>query len=71
MAIEKETAVWLPVFRDLTYREIHAFIDGLYVGCVNEDRDHEYSREEHYWRAGYLAGRVILRNLTDETPKNV
>jgi hypothetical protein len=42
----------------LTYREIHAVADGLFAGVVNE-RSHDYDREQHYWRMGWLAGRAI------------
>jgi hypothetical protein len=60
MAEEQDTAIPLPAISDLTYREIHAFIDGVYVGYVDGEQTHEYSREGHYWRAGYLVGEIIL-----------
>ena len=56
MTSEDSTMVRLPVLRDLTYREWHAFINGLYCGIVEGGRDHQYEKEKHYWRAGYLVG---------------
>jgi hypothetical protein len=58
MASEQDTAIELPVLGALTYRELHAFEDGLFAGVVNE-RSHDYDREQHYWRMGWLAGRAI------------
>lgn len=43
---------------DFTYREWHALLNGLYVGARWGDQDHEYERETHYWRGGYLVGTV-------------
>ena len=60
MAKESDTAVTLPLLGGLTYREIHAFEDGLYCGVVGA-REHEYGQEKHYWRMGWLAGDLYDR----------
>jgi len=60
MADESDVAVRLPLLGGLTYREIHAFEDGLYCGVVGA-REHEYGREKHYWRMGWLAGDLYDR----------
>lgn len=54
MKTEKDSMISLPVLGNLTYREWHAFINGLYKGAVEGGRKHEYDKEKHYWRAGYL-----------------
>lgn len=56
MTKESDTMVTLPLLRDLTYREWHAFVNGFYCGVVEGSRDHEYEKEKHYWRIGYLIG---------------
>jgi len=53
---EQATAVTVPVLGELTYREIHAFQNGVYVGARWGERPHEYTQERHYWRMGYLIG---------------
>jgi hypothetical protein len=55
MANETDTVVDLPLLGQLTYREIHAIEDGIYCG-VHGVRKHEYGREKHYWRMGWLLG---------------
>lgn len=60
MVSESDTAVTLPLLGGLTYREIHAFEDGLYCG-VHGAREHEYGQEKHYWRMGWLAGDLYDR----------
>lgn len=59
MESEQSIAVSLPVIGNLTYREVHAFINGLYIGYINDNRESEYTKEKHYWRAGYLFGKLI------------
>ena len=49
----------LPVLNNLTYRETHAFVDGLYCG-YNNIHETEYSQEKHYWRVGWLIGELVL-----------
>jgi hypothetical protein len=56
MTSEQDTMVTLPIAGELTYREWHGFVDGFYVGYVDGERDHDYEREQHYWRIGYLLG---------------
>jgi hypothetical protein len=56
MTDEQDTMIRLPLLRDLTYREWHAAVNGCYCGAVEAGRDHEYDREKHYWRTGYLFG---------------
>jgi len=58
MVSEDATLTNLPLLRDLTYREWHGFVDGLYTGARWGSRQHEYSQEKHYWRSGYLLGTV-------------
>jgi len=56
---ESDRALSAPVLGDLTYREIHAIVDGLYVGARGLDRraaGEDYVDERHYWRAGWLLG---------------
>ena len=60
MVNESDTAITLPLLGGLTYREIHAFEDGLYCGVVGA-REHEYGQEKHYWRMGWLAGDLYDR----------
>jgi len=59
---ETDTMVTLPIMRDLTYREWHAVIDGLYCGVRDIDES-EYSQEKHYWRAGWLIGDIYDRHI--------
>lgn len=59
MTSEQDTMVALPLLRDLTYREWHGFVDGLYCGVRWGDRPHSYDRERHYWRSGYLVGTAL------------
>jgi hypothetical protein len=61
MASEKDTAVTLPVAGNLTYREIHAVVDGFYCGYrgLQHDPRNEYDVETHYWRAGWVGGDAI------------
>ncbi|QSG06415.1 hypothetical protein HSR121_2083 [Halapricum desulfuricans] len=59
MASELDTMTTLPALGDLTYREWHAFINGLYSGFVWGHRQHPYGRERHYWRAGYMIGTMV------------
>ncbi|AGM11990.1 hypothetical protein DNAM5_132 [Haloarcula californiae tailed virus 1] len=56
MGDEQDTMVTLPVLGSLTYREWHAFINGLYRGITEAGREHDYEKEKHYWRMGYLVG---------------
>jgi len=53
---ERDTLATLPLLRDLTFREWHGFVDGLYCGARWGARPHEYDREATYWRGGYLLG---------------
>lgn len=65
MVAESDTALWLPVLKDVTYREMHAFVDGFYCGirgCPNED----YTQEKHYWRTGWVCGDAYDRYLRAE-----
>jgi len=55
MTKETDTAIDLPLLGACTYREIHAFEDGVYCG-VHGSREHEYGQEKHYWRVGWLLG---------------
>jgi len=55
MESEQDTMVVLPVIGHLTFREAHAFIDGVYSGVKNKEQ-HGYSKEKHYWRSGWLLG---------------
>lgn len=59
MTSEQDTLANFPLLRDLTYREWHAFVNGFYKGAVEGGRKHEYDREKHYWRGGYLLGAAI------------
>jgi hypothetical protein len=56
---EDDTMANLPLLKDLTFREWHGFIDGVYSGARWGSRQHEYEQEKHYWRSGYLAGTVL------------
>jgi len=55
MVSEQDTMVTLPILGNLTYREWHAIIDGLYCGA-NDIHQTEYTQEKHYWRTGWLVG---------------
>jgi len=61
---EQDTAITVPVLGELTYREIHAFEDGVFAGR-HDERSHEYDKEAHYWRMGWLVGEVYARLLGD------
>lgn len=61
MVSEDATVVQLPLLEDLTYREVHAFEDGFYVGyrkiaIDGEHHEEEYENDKHYWRMGWLLG---------------
>ena len=57
MESEDDTMIDLPVLGHLTYREWHALVNGFYVGVTAyKDKNHEYTKEKHYWRTGFLAG---------------
>lgn len=58
MTREQATALHLPLLGELTYREAHAVVDGVFAGYVGE-RSHDYTDEQHYWRAGYLLGQYL------------
>ena len=55
MVSEKETLIDTPLLGDVTYREWHAILDGIYCG-IHSSREHEYGTEKHYWRVGWLLG---------------
>jgi len=59
MTSEQDTMVNVPVLRDLTYREWHGLIDGVYSGARWGSRSHGYTKEQHYWRIGYLVGSLL------------
>lgn len=56
MVSERSELIRLPLLKDLTYREWHGFVDGLYQGLRWGSRQHDYTKEAHYWRSGYIAG---------------
>lgn len=56
MTKEQDTIVNLPLLKDLTFREWHAFIGGFYAGSRWGSRQHSYNQESHYWKVGYLLG---------------
>lgn len=47
----------------LTYREWHGFVNGFYAGARWGARKHEYDREKHYWRGGYLVGTALRYSI--------
>jgi hypothetical protein len=55
MVNETDTMITLPVAGELTFREWHALIDGVYCG-VQKTNTTDYSKEKHYWRVGWLIG---------------
>lgn len=55
MEEEGDAIIDLPLIGHITYREWHAVVDGFYCGVVGV-REHEYGREKHYWRFGWLLG---------------
>lgn len=63
MTAESDVLIHLPLLRDLTYREWHAFINGLYKGFVEGGRHHQYEAEKHYWRVGYIGGFLLRVGL--------
>jgi hypothetical protein len=54
-ADESDIAFDPPIGDAVSFRELHAFVDGVYCGVVNA-REHEYGQQKHYWRAGWLVG---------------
>jgi len=65
MVSEDDTMISAPVLGSLTYREWHAFVDGIYCG-VKDINTTDYSQEKHYWRIGWLLGDVYNIKLRDE-----
>lgn len=59
---ESDVVAAVPLLGELTYREVHAFEDGLYCG-VHGVREHEYGRQKHYWRVGWLLGDAYDRRF--------
>jgi len=55
MESEQDVMVVLPIIGHLTYREAHAFVDGLYSG-INKTENQDYKKEKHYWRIGWVIG---------------
>ena len=51
MVSETDTMVEFPFLGEITYREWHALINGVYCGYQGID-EHPYKRERHYWRLG-------------------
>jgi len=78
MTSEQDTLANIPFLRDLTFREWHAFVNGVYAGARWGSRQHDYDRENHYWRAGYLLGTgsryalvaAVYYHLTNKTRSN-
>jgi len=64
MVSETDTMIALPVAGDLTFREWHAVVDGLYCGVQDIDES-EYAREKHYWRIGWLIGDLYDQYIRD------
>jgi hypothetical protein len=62
---ESDTMLSMPFLGELTYREWHALIDGLYCGYVDVHA-HEYTIEKHYWRMGWLLGQYWHRADGDD-----
>lgn len=54
MTKETDTMVTLPVLKDLTFREWHHFINGVYCGVRSIEDEPE--TQVPYWRCGYLIG---------------
>jgi len=54
-ASETDTMIDPPGIDAVSYREWHALLDGVYCGVVGA-REHEYGKEKHYWRVGWLVG---------------
>lgn len=63
MKSEQDTMITLPVLGNLTYREWHAFVEGVYAGAVDNDDSHDYTKEIHYWKIGFLCGRITEDNF--------
>ena len=63
MASEQDTLANLPLLKDLTFREWHAFVNGFYAGARWGSRQHDYDQEKHYWRVGYLTGTGLRYTL--------
>ena len=45
---EQDTAITVPVLGEVTYREIHAFEDGVFAGR-HDERSHEYAQQAAYY----------------------
>lgn len=58
---ESDVLFSAPLIGDLTHREWHAIVDGLYCGVRDRDEpdEEEYDREKHYWRTGWLLGNLF------------
>lgn len=64
MVTETDTMITLPILGELTYREWHGIVDGLYCGVQDIEKS-EYSQEKHYWRIGWLIGDIYDRRIRD------
>jgi hypothetical protein len=64
MVSETDTMITLPIAGNLTYREWHGIIDGLYCGVQDIDES-EYTQEKHYWRIGWLIGDLYDQRIRD------
>ena len=62
MADESDAIIDPPGLDPVSYREWHALLDGVYCG-VHGSREHEYGREKHYWRVGWLLGDAYDRRF--------
>jgi len=62
MVSERDTMVTLPIIGNLTYREWHGIVDGLYCG-VRDIHESKYTQEKHYWRAGWLIGDIYDQHI--------
>lgn len=64
MESEQDTMITLPILGHFTYREWHALANGFFVGVTAyKDKDHEYTKEKHYWRGGFLLGQILKLGL--------
>jgi hypothetical protein len=59
---ETETMVSLPLIGNLTFREWHHFVGGVYTGYRNENRPVPETQAA-YWQGGWLLGHTI-RQIT-------
>ena len=65
MVTETDTFLTLPLLGELTYREWHHLVGGIYTGYRDADRSPPETQTA-YWQAGWLLGHAITVTVRHE-----